>query len=148
MIANALFFTVVILIGYGFWLLDQLKFMARYKTVLFHAYGTTILIFLVVLFVNLFGVALATSAAASSSRIPDANSLISTSNSTRLMQTCPFPETRRISTNVARRLFLRSARRAGHAQSTHACLLTSVQIDTSRRARQWDSCAGSPWPWR
>jgi hypothetical protein len=59
MIANALFFTIVILLVYGFWLLDQLKFMARYKTVLFHAYGTTILIFLAVLFVNLFGVALA-----------------------------------------------------------------------------------------
>jgi len=24
-------FTVVLLLGYGFWLLDQLKFMARYK---------------------------------------------------------------------------------------------------------------------
>jgi hypothetical protein len=59
MIANALLFTVVLLLGYGFWLLDQLKFMARYKAVLFHAYGTTILIFLAVLFVNLFGAALA-----------------------------------------------------------------------------------------
>jgi hypothetical protein len=37
MIANALLFAVFILLGYGFWLLDQLKFMARYKTVLFHA---------------------------------------------------------------------------------------------------------------
>jgi hypothetical protein len=45
MIANALLFTIVILLGYGFWLLDQLKFMARYKAVLYHAYGTTILIF-------------------------------------------------------------------------------------------------------
>ena len=43
MIANALLFTIVILLGYGFWLLDQLKFMARYKAVLYHAYGTTIL---------------------------------------------------------------------------------------------------------
>ena len=59
MIANALLFTIVILLCYGFWLLDQLKFMARYKAVLFHAYGTTILIFLAVLFVNLFGAALA-----------------------------------------------------------------------------------------
>lgn len=59
MIANALLFTIVLLLGYGFWLLDQLKFMARYKAVLFHAYGTTILIFLAVLFVNLFGAALA-----------------------------------------------------------------------------------------
>ena len=61
MIANALLFTIVILLGYGFWLLDQLKFMARYKAVLYHAYGTTILIFLAVLFVNLFGAALAIS---------------------------------------------------------------------------------------
>src|SRR5260370_24177673 len=59
MIGNALLFTIVILLGYGFWLLDQLKFMARYKTVLYHAYGPTILIFLTVLFVNLFGAALA-----------------------------------------------------------------------------------------
>jgi hypothetical protein len=59
MIANALLFTIVILLGYGFWLLDQLKFMARYKAVLYQAYGTTILIFLAVLFVNLFGAALA-----------------------------------------------------------------------------------------
>src|ERR1700691_5607557 len=59
MIANALLFTVVLLLGYGFWLLDQLKFMARYKAVLCHAYGPTILVFLAVLFVNLFGAALA-----------------------------------------------------------------------------------------
>jgi hypothetical protein len=59
MIANALLFTIVILLGYGFWLLDQLKFMARHKAVLYHAYGTTILIFLTVLFLNLFGAALA-----------------------------------------------------------------------------------------
>ena len=33
MIANALLFAIVILLGYGFWLLDQLKFMACYKAV-------------------------------------------------------------------------------------------------------------------
>lgn len=59
MIANALLYTVVLLLGYGFWLLDQLKFMARYKAVLFHAYGTPILIFFAVLSVNLFGAVLA-----------------------------------------------------------------------------------------
>ena len=59
MVANALLFTIVILLAYGFWLLDQLKFMARYKAVLFHSYGDIILIFLVVVFVNLFGLALA-----------------------------------------------------------------------------------------
>ncbi len=58
MIANALLFTIVLLLGYGFWLLDQLKFMARYKALLFHAYGNTILIFVAVLSMNLFGAAL------------------------------------------------------------------------------------------
>jgi hypothetical protein len=61
MIANALLFTTVILLVYGFWLLDQLRFMAGYRTVLYHSYGTTILLFLTVLFVNLFGAALAIS---------------------------------------------------------------------------------------
>jgi hypothetical protein len=37
MIANGLLFAIVILLGYGFWLLDQLEFMARYMAVLFHA---------------------------------------------------------------------------------------------------------------
>jgi hypothetical protein len=59
MIANALLFTVVVLLAYGFWLLDQLKFMASYKTVLFHAYGEIILLFVTLLSVNLFGLALA-----------------------------------------------------------------------------------------
>src|SRR5258708_40119592 len=59
MIANAVLFTIVILLGYGFWLLDQLKFMARYKAVLFHAYANTILIFVAGLSVNVFGAPLA-----------------------------------------------------------------------------------------
>jgi hypothetical protein len=33
MIANALFFTIVVLLAYGFWLLDQLKFMTRKSAV-------------------------------------------------------------------------------------------------------------------
>ncbi len=61
MIANALLSTIIILLGYAFWLLGQLTFMAPYKAVLYHAYGTTILMFVVVLFVNLFGAALAIS---------------------------------------------------------------------------------------
>jgi hypothetical protein len=59
MIANALLFTILILLGYGFWLLDQLKFMARYKSVLYRAYGPTILICSALLFANLFAAALA-----------------------------------------------------------------------------------------
>lgn len=58
MIANAVLFTLAVLLAYGFWLLDQLKFLARYKAVLFHTYGKTILIFTSVLFLNVFGVAL------------------------------------------------------------------------------------------
>lgn len=59
MIANALFLTVAILLAYGFWLLDELKFMAPYKTVLFHAYGPTLFVAVAVLFLNVFGAALA-----------------------------------------------------------------------------------------
>jgi len=59
MIANALLLTIAILLGYGFWLLDQLKFMAPYKAVLFRAYGHTLLLALAVLFLNVFGAALA-----------------------------------------------------------------------------------------
>ena len=58
MIANALLFSIAIFLAYGFWLLDQLKFMARYKSVLFHAYGPAILIFAGVLFINVFALAL------------------------------------------------------------------------------------------
>lgn len=59
MISNALFLTVAILLAYGFWLLDALKFMAPYKAVLLHAYGRTILLAIGVLFLNVFGAALA-----------------------------------------------------------------------------------------
>jgi hypothetical protein len=61
MVANALLFTIALMLVYGFWLLDQLKFMARYKAAVFHAYGSSILLFGAVLFVNLFGFALAVS---------------------------------------------------------------------------------------
>ncbi|SRR6266436_5673155 len=58
MIANALLLTIAFLLAYGFWLLDQLKFMAPYKALLVHEYGNTILIAVAVLFLNLFGAAL------------------------------------------------------------------------------------------
>jgi hypothetical protein len=35
MIANALILTIALLLGYGFWLVGQLKFMTPYKQVLF-----------------------------------------------------------------------------------------------------------------
>jgi len=58
MIPNALLVTIAVLLAYGFWLMDQLKFMAPYKSVLFHEYGTTILTAASVLFLNVFGAVL------------------------------------------------------------------------------------------
>jgi Na+/phosphate symporter len=59
MIANALLLTIALFLAYGFWLLGQLKFMAAYKSVLFHAYGNTILLCAGVLFLNIFAAAFA-----------------------------------------------------------------------------------------
>src|ERR1017187_9935530 len=58
MIANALILTIALLLGYGFWLLDQLKFMAPYKSVLFREHGSVILVSIAVLFLNVFAAAL------------------------------------------------------------------------------------------
>jgi hypothetical protein len=58
MAANALLIAIAFLLAYGFWLMDQLKFMAPYKTVLFHEYGPTISLAAAVLFLNVFGAAL------------------------------------------------------------------------------------------
>lgn len=58
MIANALLITIAFLLAYGFWLLDELKFMAPYKNVFFHEYGPTIVVSTSVLFLNVFGAAL------------------------------------------------------------------------------------------
>ena len=54
MIPNALLITVALLLALGFWLLGELKFFVPYKTVLFHAYATPILIYVFALFVNIF----------------------------------------------------------------------------------------------
>jgi hypothetical protein len=58
MIANAVLITIAVLLAYGFWLMDQLKFMAPYKALLFHEYGTVIFASAGVLFLNVFGAAL------------------------------------------------------------------------------------------
>jgi len=58
MIANALLITIAFLLAYGFWLMDQLKFMAPYKSVLFHEYGPVLFGAAGVLFLNVFGAAL------------------------------------------------------------------------------------------
>ena len=54
MIANALLLTIAVLLAYGFWLMDQLKFMAPYRAVIFHTYGNVLLGAAVVLFLNVF----------------------------------------------------------------------------------------------
>lgn len=59
MIANALFIAVALLLALGFWLMGELKFFVPYKGILVHEYGHTILIYVVVLFVNLFAATLA-----------------------------------------------------------------------------------------
>ena len=59
MIANSLLLTIAILLAYGFWLMDQLKFMAPYKGVIFNTYGSVILVAVAVLFLNVFAAFLA-----------------------------------------------------------------------------------------
>jgi hypothetical protein len=54
MIANALIITIAILLALGFWLLGELKFLIPYRFALIHKYGEAILVFVAVLFVNLF----------------------------------------------------------------------------------------------
>ena len=43
MVANAMLVAVAILLGYLFWLMGELKFLANYRAVLFHFYGNIIL---------------------------------------------------------------------------------------------------------
>jgi hypothetical protein len=59
MIANALILTIAVLLALGFWLMGELKFFIPYRAVLLHQYGTTILVFLAVLFINVFGIVFA-----------------------------------------------------------------------------------------
>jgi Na+/phosphate symporter len=54
MVGNALLVTIAILLGYLFWLMGELKFIAPYKVVLFHAYGNIALGWLGLLFLNVF----------------------------------------------------------------------------------------------
>lgn len=54
MIANALFIAISLLLALAFWLMGELKFLIPYKTVLFHECGQAILIYVAVLFLNLF----------------------------------------------------------------------------------------------
>src|SRR6266849_2642093 len=59
MIGNALILTIAILLALSFWLMGELKFLIPYKAILAHEYRTPILVFVAVLFVNLFAAAFA-----------------------------------------------------------------------------------------
>jgi hypothetical protein len=54
MIANTLLATIAILLAGGFWLLGQLKFLIPYRHILFHQYGPVLLLWLAILFINVF----------------------------------------------------------------------------------------------
>jgi hypothetical protein len=57
MVANALILTIAIVLGLGFWFMQRLTYFISYKSVLF--YGTPILIYCAVLFINVFALAFA-----------------------------------------------------------------------------------------
>jgi cytochrome c biogenesis protein CcdA len=54
MIRNALFVTAVIFLALGIALLGECRFLIPYRTLIVRKYGTTILIFLAALFLNVF----------------------------------------------------------------------------------------------
>ena len=54
MIANALILTIALLLALGFWLMGELKFLIPYRHILIHQYGSVILTWIAVLFVNIF----------------------------------------------------------------------------------------------
>lgn len=54
MIANASFIALALLLALGFWLMGELKFLVPYKSVLLHEYGRIALVYVAVLFLNLF----------------------------------------------------------------------------------------------
>lgn len=57
MISNPLIITIAIMLALGFWLLGELKFLIPYKSILIHQYGSLILIWALIVFVNIFGAA-------------------------------------------------------------------------------------------
>jgi hypothetical protein len=54
MIANALLIALAVLFACLFYLMGELKFLVRYKRLIFHQYGTMLLACLGILFINLF----------------------------------------------------------------------------------------------
>lgn len=58
MIANALFIAISVLSALGFWLMSELKFLVPYKAVLLDEYSRFILLYVSLLFLNLFAATL------------------------------------------------------------------------------------------
>jgi len=54
MIANALLIALAVLLACLFCLMGELKFLVPYKRLIFHQYGTMLLAWLAILFVDLF----------------------------------------------------------------------------------------------
>ena len=54
MIANSLIVTVAVLLALGFWLMGELKFLVPYRSIVYHQYGSVILTWIAVVFVNVF----------------------------------------------------------------------------------------------
>jgi hypothetical protein len=54
LIANALILTIALLLALGFWLMGELKFLIPFRHIFLHQYGSVILTWIAVLFVNLF----------------------------------------------------------------------------------------------
>jgi hypothetical protein len=54
MVANALILTIAVLLALGFWLLGELKFLIPYRHLLIERYGAFLLLWLSILFVNVF----------------------------------------------------------------------------------------------
>ena len=54
MVTNVFFATTILFMAIGFLLLDQCRFLIPYRTLLLQHYGTQILLFAAVLFINVY----------------------------------------------------------------------------------------------
>jgi hypothetical protein len=54
MIANALILTVAVLLALSFWLMGELKFLSPYRWILCHDYGSDLLVWGAIVFINVF----------------------------------------------------------------------------------------------
>jgi hypothetical protein len=80
MVTNVFFATTILFMAAGFFLLDQCLFLIPYKSLLVERYGSTILLFGAVLFINIYA-ALYFGCASSYSKKPDASWLMWRSSS-------------------------------------------------------------------